>query len=110
MRSQLNLAENITIGSDGRLFKMPAQPAGEGCDVFDITLKADQYWLMGDNRRGSHDCRFFGPIERRLIHGKIIFRIWSIDSDESWWIVDLITHPVDFWSRIRWDRFFQVMS
>lgn len=101
--------EGATLAPNGRLLKMPAQPVETGEDVFDVTLQEKQYWLMGDNRRGSNDCRFFGPIDRRLIHGKIIFRIWSIDSDESWWIVDLIKHPIDFWSRIRWDRFFQVM-
>jgi len=79
-------------------------------DVFYIKLGADEYWCMGDNRLGSHDCRFFGPIKEEEIHGRIVFRIWSIDSDESWWIVDLIKHPIEFWSRVRWSRFFQVMS
>jgi signal peptidase I len=78
-------------------------------DVFYVQLGDDEYWCMGDNRLGSHDCRFFGPIKEKHIHGRIIFRIWSIDSDESWWIVDLIKHPIDFWKRIRWSRFFQVM-
>ena len=79
-------------------------------DVFFITLGADEYWCMGDNRLGSHDCRFFGPIKEQEIHGRIIFRIWSIDSNESWWIVDLIKHPFNFWTRVRWSRFFQIMN
>src|SRR5579863_8779386 len=79
-------------------------------DVFYVKLGAGEYWCMGDNRLGSHDCRFFGPIKEQEIHGRIIFRIWSIDSDESWWIVDLIKHPINFWSRVRWGRFFQIMS
>lgn len=79
-------------------------------DVFFLKLGADEYWCMGDNRLGSHDCRFFGPIKEQQIHGRIIFRIWSIDSDESWWIVDLIKHPINFWQRVRWSRFFQIMS
>jgi len=78
-------------------------------DVFYVKLGVDEYWCMGDNRLGSHDCRFFGPIKEEEIHGRIVFRIWSIDSDEYWWIVDLIKHPIDFWSRVRWNRFFQVM-
>ena len=76
-------------------------------DEFDIHLGENQYWLMGDNRRGSRDCRDFGPIGGRLIHSRILYRIWSIDSGESWWIVDLIKHPIDFWKRMRWNRFFQ---
>ncbi len=78
-----------------------------GTDDFYVELGANQYWAMGDNRLGSRDCRFFGPIVNKLIHAKIVFRIWSIDSSDSWWIVDLIKHPIDFWSRVRWKRFFQ---
>lgn len=79
----------------------------DGSDEFYVKLGPDQYWGMGDNRLGSKDCRVFGPIKRDLIHGKITLRIWSLDSDHSWWIFDLIRHPIDFWSRMRWSRFFQ---
>lgn len=76
-------------------------------DEFSVTLDPDEYWVMGDNRRNSHDSRFLGPIKEKHIHGRIVFRIWSIDSDEAWWIFDLFKHPIDFWNRIRWNRFFQ---
>lgn len=79
----------------------------DGSDVFRITLGADEYWGMGDNRLGSGDSRAFGPIKSQLIHGRILFRIWSIDSDESWALLDLIKHPIDFFKRVRWNRFFQ---
>lgn len=82
----------------------------DGSDEFYVHLGSDEFWCMGDNRLGSRDCREFGPIKQKQIHGRIIFRIWSIDSDESWWILDLIKHPIDFWSRVRWGRFFQVVS
>lgn len=79
----------------------------DGTDQFFVKLGPDEYWAMGDNRKGSKDSRFFGPIKRDSIHGHILFRIWSVDSDEAWWIWDLIKHPVDFWRRVRWGRFFQ---
>ena len=79
----------------------------DSSDEFYVELGPDEYWLMGDNRLGSKDCRGFGPVKRSFIHGRILFRIWSIDSDESWWFVDLLMHPIDFWSRVRWNRFFQ---
>jgi signal peptidase I len=82
----------------------------DGSDEFYIHLKDDELWCMGDNRLGSNDCRTFGPVKQKQIHGRIVFRIWSIDSDDSWWIVDLIKHPIDFWSRVRWSRFFQFVS
>jgi signal peptidase I len=79
-------------------------------DVFEITLADDEYWVMGDNRLGSYDSRMWGPIKSEMIHGKIVFRIWSIDSDEAWWIVDLIKHPIDFWKRMRWSRCLQLVK
>ncbi len=111
----------LTVTSEGFLLKEPGRPAEQeepmvvkregnfwtDGDEFDVHLGPDQYWLMGDNRRGSKDSRFFGPVEGRLIHGRILYRIWSIDSDEQWWIIDLIKHPIDFWKRMRWNRFFQ---
>lgn len=90
----------------------PRTPVYEGqrcIDEFDVKLGKNQYWVMGDNRQGSHDSRSWGPLDGKLIHGKILFRIWSIDSDQSWWIVDLIKHPIDFWKRIRWSRFFNIV-
>ena len=79
----------------------------DGSDVFHVKLGANQYWLMGDNRLNSGDSRLFGPIDGRLVHGRILFRIISIDSDEDWTIIDLLKNPIDFWTRIRWGRFFQ---
>ena len=73
-------------------------------DIFDVYLGENEYWAMGDNRRGSHDSRAWGVLPGKLIHGRILFRIWSSDSDESWWIFDLIKHPIDFWKRMRWSR------
>lgn len=78
-----------------------------GSDIFSVKLASDEYWCMGDNRLGSRDCRSFGTVKSAWIHGRILLRIWSMDSYESWWIVDLIKHPIDFWSRMRWSRFFQ---
>lgn len=73
-------------------------------DVFDVKLGENEYWAMGDNRLGSWDSRGWGKLDGKLIHGRIKFRLWSIDSTESWWIVDLIKHPIDFWKRVRWGR------
>jgi signal peptidase I len=78
-----------------------------GSDVFNVHLGPNEYWVMGDNRLGSKDSRYFGPLDGRLIHGKILWRIWSLDSDESWWIVELLKHPINFWKNVRWGRFFQ---
>jgi len=83
---------------------------GNNADEFNIKLRDGEYWVMGDNRRDSGDSRTFGPIKGNTIFGRIKMRIWSIDSNASWWIVDFIKHPIDFWKKMRWSRFFQVVK
>jgi signal peptidase I len=41
-------------------------------------LPADEYWVMGDNRQGSRDSRYFGPITKSEIVGRAFLRIWPI--------------------------------
>jgi len=76
-------------------------------DEFYVELGKDQYWVMGDNRLGSADSRVFGPIDGSRIHGRIVFRLISVDSDETWQILDFVKNPVSFCKRIRWNRLFQ---
>ena len=78
-----------------------------GSDEFYIELGKNQYWAMGDNRLNSHDSRALGPLNGKLIHGKIRYRLLSLDSDESWIIVDLLKHPINFWKQVRCHRCLQ---
>lgn len=79
-------------------------------DEFHVKLGQNQYWVMGDNRLGSSDSRSWGVLDGKFIHGKIVFRIWSMDSSESWWILDLIKHPINFWKKVRWSRCMQTVK
>ena len=81
-----------------------------GTDEFYVELGPNQYWGMGDNREGSCDCRFFGPIDGSLIHGKMLFRIFSVDSSQTWMIFDLLRNPIDFFKRVRWSRCLQLVK
>ena len=42
------------------------------------TVPAGYYFVMGDNRTDSEDSRYFGPIPRSLIVGKMAFRVWPL--------------------------------
>jgi signal peptidase I len=41
-------------------------------------LPADEYWVMGDNRQGSRDSRYFGPISKDDIVGRAFVRVWPV--------------------------------
>ena len=45
---------------------------------FSTTLGKDEYFIMGDNRTNSTDCRVFGPISRDKIMGKTSLTILPI--------------------------------
>lgn len=42
----------------------------------DVTLAADEYFLLGDNRTQSLDSRVFGPVKREYIVGRTWLRGW----------------------------------
>jgi signal peptidase I len=43
-------------------------------------VPADDYFVMGDNRTDSCDSRFWGPINKSIIVGKVEMRVWPISS------------------------------
>ena len=43
-----------------------------------VTLKDDEYFMMGDNRAGSLDSRSWGPLNRKFIIGHPVIRLLPI--------------------------------
>jgi len=41
-----------------------------------VQIKQNQFFVLGDNRSASYDSRYFGPIERREIIGRVVLRLW----------------------------------
>lgn len=109
----VELAKKLLLRYGEESLLLPNTPTihnNRNIDEYDVHLSPDQIWAMGDNRKGSLDSRVFGPFAKNLVHGKIVFRLWSLDSYEPWFIVDLIKHPIDFWNRVRWSRCLQFVS
>ena len=49
------------------------------CDLrHEITVPADHYFMLGDNRGESADSREYGPIKRSWLVGRVVLRYWPL--------------------------------
>lgn len=69
----------------------------DGKVITSYTFKQDYFFMMGDNRHGSDDSRFWGFVPEDHIVGKAVFIWMSIDSEGS------------FLNKIRWSRLFSII-
>lgn len=44
-----------------------------------VTLKSDEFFVMGDNRISSLDSRYFGPVKTSAVVGRVWLRGWPLD-------------------------------
>jgi signal peptidase I len=44
-----------------------------------ITLGSDEYFVMGDNRSGSSDSRYWGPVKKSLLTGRAFLRLLPLN-------------------------------
>lgn len=63
-------------------------PAPDGMGVLtncqqEITIPADEYFVLGDNSMNSFDSRYWGCVPRRNIHGKVVAIYWPPDRFQS---------------------------
>ena len=56
---------------------VPARYADER-SAPEMTVPANEYYVMGDHRSISSDSREFGPVDRKLIYGKASFVYWPV--------------------------------
>jgi signal peptidase I len=79
-----------------------------------VTVPADQYFMMGDNRDNSADSRYWGFLRRDYIKGKALVIYWSYEAeredyqDESTGatVKGFVSVFAHFFTRTRWDRMF----
>ena len=92
-RAELNFIKRVVAGPgdrisiddghvvlNGRRQEEPfIRPCGGGgdCDFpREVTVPADHYFMMGDNRGASDDSRFWGPVPREWIIGGAFATYW----------------------------------
>jgi len=79
-----------------------------------VTVPADRYFVMGDNRDNSQDSRYWGFLPRDYVKGKALLIYWSYESGREDYIdeglgasvkrlASVVTH---FFTKTRWERLF----
>lgn len=73
----------IAFRQDGTVYvkRVSNLPDEEGVMIAGKTvlLKSDEYFVLGDNSANSKDSRYFGPVKRNKIVGKVVRIYWPIN-------------------------------
>ena len=48
-----------------------------------LELKANEFFVLGDNRMNSYDSRKFGAVDRSQIVGRVVVRGWPLSKAQS---------------------------
>jgi signal peptidase I len=77
-----------------------------------VTVPANQYFVMGDNRDNSQDSRYWGFLPRENVKGKALVIYWSYEAEREDYVdagagetlKGLVSVFAHFFTRTRWDR------
>lgn len=77
-----------------------------------VTVPANQYFVMGDNRDNSQDSRYWGFLPRDYVKGKALLIYWSYEAEREDYEANGTADTVKgigsvfahFFTRTRWDR------
>ena len=79
-----------------------------------VTVPADHYFVMGDNRDNSQDSRYWGFLPRDYIKGRALLIYWSYESGREDYLDEgygaslkrLGGVVIHFFTKTRWERLF----
>ena len=68
--------ESGEVFIDGVQLEEPYLASRDTSRARELALRETEYYVMGDNRRGSNDSRNWGPVDVELVLGKVWFVYW----------------------------------
>jgi len=79
-----------------------------------VTVPANEYFVMGDNRDNSQDSRYWGFLPRDYVKGKALVIYWSYEAEREDYqeegagatLRGLASVFIHFFTRTRWERMF----
>lgn len=70
-------------------------PIARADEIAPTTVRADEYFVLGDNRMRSQDSRFWGALPKADLLGKVVGVCWSWDAEQLRMRLDRIGLALD---------------